>query len=82
MREKIPQGVQRTRQASNFRRRKSHPRYEINDVVCIILAIWMISAYIAVLIAYLITKDTTIVVSWTSCATLATIAFTYFFRKK
>lgn len=70
----------RIRHVRNFRYRNDRFRSRLKAWVCVVLAVWMICAYIAVFIAYLVTRDTTIALIWTSCAALATVAFSYFFH--
>lgn len=75
-----PQVTERVKRSTNSRRRKRHPR--AGDITRVALAIWMIGAYIAVFIAYLKTRDPTVITLWTSCATLAAVVFAHFFKKK
>lgn len=67
--------------AQQTKHRTQHKRSNQDEFIRLILTIWLLVASIAIILLYLLTKDATIVILWTSCIGLITIVFTYFFKK-
>lgn len=73
------QRITRVRQPQKQRRKRKQDRLGLAQML---LIIWIFGAFTIVLIVYLLTKDPTVIVFWTSCTGLAAIILSAFFQKK
>lgn len=74
--------VSRHKRASQHKHGTQHnKRPDMNELIRLLLTVWLLVAFIAILIIYLVTKDATVVLLWTSCAGIIAIVFAYFFTK-
>ena len=73
------QQITKTRQSQKQRKKREQDRLNLAQVL---LISWILGTFTIVLIVYLLTKDPTVVVFWTSCAGLITIILPTLFQKK
>jgi hypothetical protein len=78
---RTPEGANH-QHAPAFRSRARHKRRGYNEIIRLTLTAWLLVAPIGIIWLYLITRDATIVLIWTSCIGLIAIVFAYFFKDR